>query len=126
MNLGARKPVFGGLQTTKTKTSQSIRLFAYWKVSYQNLLQAKFHYSSYSLKLSRLVLISPNAPISPRIILVPRVPDQYFWLIGCISAKQSGTYGQSRTITWEGLERSGTIASVLRESGTKKVIRYCF
>ena len=41
-----------------------------------------------------------NAPISPRIILVPRVPDQYFWLIGRISAKQSGTYGQSRTITW--------------------------
>ena len=54
------------------------------------------------------------APISPRIILVPRVPDQYFWLIGRISAKQSGTCGQSRTITWEGLERSGAIASVLR------------
>ena len=31
-----------------------------------------------------------------------------------------------RTITWEGLERSGTITSVLRESGTEKVIDYCF
>ena len=63
-------------------------------------------------------------PISPRIILVPRVPDQYFWLIGRISAKQLGTCGQSRTITRprEGLERSGAIASVLRESGTEKVI----
>ena len=47
-----------------------------------------------------------NAPISPRIILVPRVPDQYFWLIGRISAKQLGTCGQSRTITWEGLAHS--------------------
>ena len=65
-------------------------------------------------------------PISPKIILVPIVPDQYFKLIGRISAKQSGTCGQSRTITWEGLERSGAIASVLRESGTKIVIGYCF
>ena len=31
--------------------------------------------------------------------MVPIVPDQYFWLIGCISAKQSGTWGQSRAIT---------------------------
>ena len=46
-------------------------------------------------------------PISTRIILVSIVPDQYFWLIGRISAKQSGTCGQSRTITLEGLERSG-------------------
>ena len=65
-------------------------------------------------------------PISPRIILVPRVPDQYFWLIGRISLKQWVTCGQSRTITWEGLERSGAIASVIRESGTEKVIGYCF
>ena len=34
-------------------------------------------------------------PISSRIILVPGVPDLYFWLNGRISAKQSGTYGQS-------------------------------
>ena len=54
------------------------------------------------------------------------VPDQYFWLIGRISAKQSGTCGQSRAIAWEGLERSGAIASVLRESSTEKVIDYCF
>ena len=51
--------------------------------------------------------------------MVPIVPNQYFWLIGRISAKQWGTCGQSRAITWEGLERSGAIASVLRESGTK-------
>ena len=55
-------------------------------------------------------------PISPRITLILRVPYQYFWLIGGISAKQLGTYGQLRAITWEGLERSGAIASVLRES----------
>ena len=43
----------GGLRTTKAQTSLRIRavlsaplLFSYWKVSYQNLLQAKFHYSS--------------------------------------------------------------------------------
>ena len=58
-------------------------------------------------------------PISPRISLVPRVPDQYFWLIGRISAKQSGTCDNH-------LGRSGTIASVLRESGIEKVIWYCF
>ena len=51
-----------------------------------------------------------NAPISPRIILVLRVPDQYFWLIGRISAKQSGTRGQSPTITWEGLERRNRLS----------------
>ena len=67
-----------------------------------------------------------DTPISPRIILIPIVPDQYFWLNGRISAKQSGTCGQSRAITWEGLERSGAIAPVLRESGTEKVIGYCF
>ena len=33
-----------------------------------------------------------NAPISPSFILVPRVPDQYFWLIGRISAKQSDNH----------------------------------
>ena len=52
--------------------------------------------------------------------MVPRVHDQYFWLIGHIFGKQSGTCRQSRSITWEGLERSGAIASVLRESGTEK------
>ena len=69
-----------------------------------------------------------NTPISSNIILVPIhvVPDQYFWLIGRISAKQSGTCGQSRAITWGGLERSGAIASVQRESCTEKVIGYCF
>ena len=68
----------------------------------------------------------PNTPISPRINLVPIVPDQFFWLIGRTSAKQSGTCGQSQAITWECLERSGAIASVLREWGTEKVIGYCF
>ena len=53
MGLGARKPVFGGLRTTKAQTSLRIRavwsaplLFAYWKVSYLDLLQAKFQFSS--------------------------------------------------------------------------------
>ena len=50
MGLDARKPVFEGLRKTKALTSLRIRtdwsatplLFAYWKVSYLNLLQAKF------------------------------------------------------------------------------------
>ena len=52
MGLDTRKPVFGGLQTAKVQTSLRIRavwsaplLFAYWKVSYLYLLQAKFQYS---------------------------------------------------------------------------------
>ena len=53
MGLDARKPVFGGLQTTKSQTSLRIHtvrsaplLFVYWKVLYLDLLQAKFHISS--------------------------------------------------------------------------------
>ena len=49
----ARKPVFGGLRTTKAQTSLRIRavwsaplLFAFWKVPYLSLLQAKFQVSS--------------------------------------------------------------------------------
>ena len=49
MGLEARKPVFSGLRTTKAQTSLRIRavwsaplLFAYWKESYLNLLQAEF------------------------------------------------------------------------------------
>ena len=48
MGLVATKSVFGGLRTTKVQTSLRIRadcsaplLFAYWKVSYLNLLQTK-------------------------------------------------------------------------------------
>ena len=51
--LDARKPVFGGLGTTQAQTSLPIRavrsaplLFAFWKVSYVNLLQVKFQFSS--------------------------------------------------------------------------------
>ena len=51
MGLDARKPVFGGLWTTKAQTSLRIRaawsvplLFANWKVSYLDLLQAKFQF----------------------------------------------------------------------------------
>ena len=47
------KTVFGGLRTTQAQTSLRIRavwsaplLFAYSKVSYLDLLQAKFQYSS--------------------------------------------------------------------------------
>ena len=50
MVLNARKHVFGGLRTTKVQTSLSIRavwsaaplLFAYWNVSYLDLLQVNF------------------------------------------------------------------------------------
>ena len=54
MGLGATKPVFGGLRSTQAQTSLRIRavwsaplLIAYWKVSYIDLLLAKFQYSSY-------------------------------------------------------------------------------
>ena len=53
MGLFARKPVFRGLQTTKRQTSLRIcavwsapLLFAFWKVPYLGLLQAKFQISS--------------------------------------------------------------------------------
>ena len=53
MGLDARKPVFGGLQTTQVQTSLRIRavwsaplLFAITKVSYVNLLQAKIQFTS--------------------------------------------------------------------------------
>ena len=51
--IDARKPVFGDLRTTKAQTSLHIHadwsaplLFAFWKVSYLNLLRAKFHNSN--------------------------------------------------------------------------------
>ena len=56
MGLDAGKPVFGGLRTTKAQTSLRIRavwsaplFFAYWKVSYLDLLRPKFQFSSLSL-----------------------------------------------------------------------------
>ena len=49
MGRDTRKPIFGGLQITKAQTSLCILadclaplLFAFWKVSYLNFLQAKF------------------------------------------------------------------------------------
>ena len=55
MGLNTRKLVLGGLRATKMQTCSLRRsvqsdpaplLFAYWKVSYQNLLQAKNYYYS--------------------------------------------------------------------------------
>ena len=53
MGLVARKPVFGGLRTTKAQTSLPIRavwsaplLFAFLKAPYLSLLQAKSQFSS--------------------------------------------------------------------------------
>ena len=53
MGLDARKPVIEGLRTTKVQTSLHIHadcsvplLFAFWKVSYLNLPQVKFQFSS--------------------------------------------------------------------------------
>ena len=50
MGLVARKPVFGGLRSTQAQTSLRIcavwsahLLFAYWKVSYQDLLLASLY-----------------------------------------------------------------------------------
>ena len=56
VGLDAKNPVFGGLRTTQAQTSLRIHavrsaplLFAFWKVSYVNLLQVKFQFSSSSL-----------------------------------------------------------------------------
>ena len=53
MGLVARKPVFGGLRTTKAQTSLCIRrvwlaplLFTYWKVAYLDLLRTNFSFLS--------------------------------------------------------------------------------
>ena len=46
MGLDARKPVFGDLRTT---VRSAPLLFAYWKESYLDLLQANFQFSSWSL-----------------------------------------------------------------------------
>ena len=52
LGLNARKPVFGGLRTTKAQISLRIcavwsapLIFAYWNVGYLDLLRAKFQYS---------------------------------------------------------------------------------
>ena len=54
MGLNAKKSVFGGLRTTKAQNSLRIHadwsapsLFAFWKLSYLNLLQVEFQFSSY-------------------------------------------------------------------------------
>ena len=44
MGLDGGKPVFRGLQTTKLQTTPLS--LVYWKVSYINLLQVKFQFSS--------------------------------------------------------------------------------
>ena len=50
MGLDARKPVFGGLRTTKAQTSLGCAfwwaplLFANWKLSYLDLLRANFNF----------------------------------------------------------------------------------
>ena len=61
MGLAARKPVFRGLHTTKVQTSLLIHavwseplLFAYYKVLYLNLWQAKF-------QIFQLVSVSEQA-----------------------------------------------------------------
>ena len=61
LDLVARKPVFRGLRTTQAQTSLRIRavwsaplLLALWKVSYINLIQVKFQFSSQSVYLRRL------------------------------------------------------------------------
>ena len=62
LNIKGQKTCLQFLRTTKAQTSlpscaiwSAPLLFALWKVSYQNLLQAKFQYSSWSLKLNSLV-----------------------------------------------------------------------
>ena len=64
MGIDARKPVFGGLETTQAQTSLRFRavrsaplLFAFCKVPYLSLLRAKIHFSSpYGTYLSDLKL----------------------------------------------------------------------
>ena len=58
------------------------------------------------MQFIKKALIFANTPISPRIILVPIVPDLYIWLIGRISWKPNGDL---RTITGNHLGRSGKV-----------------
>ena len=56
--------------------------------------------------LSVILNIPGYTPISPRVILVPTVPDLYIWLIGRISGK---AIGDLQTITGNHLGRSGKV-----------------
>ena len=58
----------------------------------------------FSYIVLRVICLVPQ--ISPRIILVPIVPDLYIWLIGRISVK---AIGDLRTITGNHLGRSGKV-----------------
>ena len=63
MGIVVTKAVFEGVRTTKVQTSLRIctvrsapLLFAFWKVSYLNLLQANLHFSSQSLLFMRSLM----------------------------------------------------------------------
>ena len=59
LGLDARKPVFGVCEQQRHRPTWAAGsrplLFAYWKVSYLNLLKVNFKFSNYPLWLRRLV-----------------------------------------------------------------------
>ena len=76
MGRDVRKPVFGGLRATKAQTSLYIcavcsapLLFAYWKVSYTNLILAKFKFSSYIYVVS----VAEQADLGMTISEIPKI-----------------------------------------------------
>ena len=79
MGLNATKAVFWGLQTTKAGLCKLISAFVirYLKVLYLNLLPMAIQFSSWSLKLRKLILVSLCLPLSeaPKTVFVASRPN---------------------------------------------------
>ena len=90
MGLVVRKPIFGGLQTTQAQTSLRISavwstplLFAFWKVSYLDLLLTEFQLSVSVAEQADLKLALLD---TPKTGFVATRPTYY-----CFSNEKSGT-----------------------------------
>ena len=58
-----RQPVFSVSEQQRCRPGQSdqhLRYLLIWKIPYINLVQAKFHFSSLTLYLSRLIWVWPG------------------------------------------------------------------
>ena len=120
LGLGARKPVLGGLRTTKAQTSLRIRavwsaplLSAFWKVPYLSLLHAKFHFSSFFLaslcswwdELSLALSETPKTGfIASRPIHLTR-----FVCVDAICPSQHFSVMSGRGLTWYGCGQNGSL-----------------
>ena len=76
-----------------------------------------------SISLLSRVHCTAYTTISPRNILVPRVPDPFFLVDRPLFAK---IIGNLCALAYTFGRRSGEIASVFRGSGSEKVVGFCF